>query len=293
MLYIGGILPTMGLVYIHIFAFLCASSRALQYSYTLFRYTDLDNVIDLLLVYVWYYHLAISVGFSVVRFALVSEQRLGHTFYEFLVIVVTTLIFAFVEKTMKEDWVLFDSFKRAQKIYAKLIDQTPIPTFVTDSAGRILYCNLLGKELYGVTKSEAINKVWNFLELVYADHKSIVEEMMKRVGKEEVEAVEVPLFNELGKREVEEVKEAPKPPERAPSKVQLGLDTVIVNRGKRRTIFIVGYKYFKIKMERVAWKASNCVMLSCEYIMNYKESYDTLLRNGMRLRTQLKQMCGT
>ncbi len=34
-------------------------------------------------------------------------------------------------------------------------------------------------------------------------------------------------------------------------------------------------------------------MLSCEYVMNHKESYDTLLHNGTRLRAQLKSMCGT
>ncbi len=54
----------------------------------------------------------------------------------------------------------------------------------------------------------------------------------------------------------------------------------------------VGYKYFRLRTERVPWKASNCAMLSCEYIMNHKESYDTLLHNSVKLRSQLKSMCG-
>ena len=242
--------------------------------------------LDLLLVYVWYYHLLISLGFTLVRYFLFPTQSFAHTLYEIIAISVLTTVFGFIERTMKEDWVLFDSFRRAQKIYMKLIDQMPVPTFVTDALGRVIYCNAVGRVLYDTAKEVNGSPLqqqrnWNFLELVYAEQKKKVEDMIKRATKETVDPIEVPILTHTPPAEPEEVKKENQPPERKASKVHLGLDVMIVKQG---------YKYYKIRMERVAWKAANCVMLSCEYTMDYKESFDTLLHNSLQLRTHLQDI---
>ncbi len=188
--------------------------------------------IDVLLVYVWYHHLAISVAFSIFRYLVVSEQTFGRTFCEILTIGITTTLFAFVERAMKEEWVLFDSFKRAQKIYMKLIDQLPVPTFVTDFSGRVIYSNSAGKALHDATARSAsatgVGHGWNFLELVYADHKQTVEDLLKKIGREAPQAVEVPLLNEA----VDPNDKAKEEPGKAnPNAPHLGLNEEITKRG--------------------------------------------------------------
>ena len=156
----------------------------------------------------------------------------------------------------------------------KLIDQMPIPTFVTDSSGRVIYCNAVGKALYEMAKpANQQQRNWNFLELVYTEQKKSIEDMIKRASKEIIEPTEVPILGHETKQQND-----PQVPERKCSKVQLGLNSIIVQKG---------YKYYKIRMERVTWKAANCVMLSCEYIMDYKESFDTILHNSLKLREHL------
>ncbi len=189
--------------------------------------------IDALLVYVWYEHMGISLAFSLVRYFTVPEQTLGRTFCEFLAIMVTTAVFGFVERQMKEEWVLFDSFKRAQKIYMKLIDQMPVPTFVTDSSGRVIYNNSAGRILYeAATKAPSASNSghnWNFLELVYESHRNTIEDMLKRAVKERLLPVEVPL---LGESVDEVVKEKDKENPASPAN-HIGLNTEIIKKGNR------------------------------------------------------------
>ena len=191
------------------------------------------------MVYIWYYHFAISSCYSILRCIIIKDQGLNNTVYEILAICCTTVVFSFVERVTKENWVLFDSFKRAQKIYMKLIDQLPIPTFVTDSAGRVVYCNSFGKALYDNTRpiSKSVsNKSWNFLELVYESYKKAMEDFIKQGCKNKIEPIEIPLLSEMCearmKQEIsEEVKDDPKPAEHKLAIADLGLNPQITDHG--------------------------------------------------------------
>ena len=47
---------------------------------------------------------------------------------------------------MKEEWVLYESFKKSDKIFSYLLDTNPQLIFVVDNNGKILYKNKLGSE---------------------------------------------------------------------------------------------------------------------------------------------------
>ena len=78
--------------------------------------------------------------------------------YLLLSLAVYTLIFAFIEKGLKEMWVLYDSFHRAQLIYLNLIDHSINSLFVVDKNLNILYQNKSGIQLLEASKSSDKNQ---------------------------------------------------------------------------------------------------------------------------------------
>ncbi len=55
---------------------------------------------------------------------------------------------------------------------------------------------------------------------------------------------------------------------------------------------MVGYEYFTMSFERVAWKASNCVVVTCEHAMERMKLNDNMLRQSLEARERIKAMCG-
>ncbi len=88
-----------------------------------------------------------------VRLLLCGESR-SLALYQVLAIAFTTTTFGYIERAMKEDWVIYDSFKKAQNVIMKFADTSPFPSFVLDSFGKIVKCNKRGKELL----RSAVNK---------------------------------------------------------------------------------------------------------------------------------------
>jgi len=121
-----------------------------------------------------------------------------HLEMEILTSCISTVIFSLVERNHKETWVLFDSFKRSQRIYKRIVDQIPVPAFITDSSGYINYFNLHAHDICGFGKRK---RRTNFLELVYGDQKKAVEETIKRAIKEPIESTEILLLNENPKEQ--------------------------------------------------------------------------------------------
>lgn len=235
------------------------------------------NHLDLMFVYVWYYHFLLSVFHLAIRFLLNSNQTLKNSFLEILVIGFSTIIFGFVERLMKEDWVLYDSFKRSQNIYMKLVDGLSFPTFVTDAAGRILYMNSSGNSLIVESKKSASEKrkanlkgTSNFLELIHSSYLKSIEESLKRATKEAIPPIEIPL------KSIQQIT-------KHFYKCELGLDSTIIEQG---------YEYYLLTFHRFAWKATNCAIISCERIMERKISNQNLLYQGVQTRKNLKEMCG-
>ena len=174
--------------------------------------TRLHNLLDILLVYAWYKHAAISLCYSTARYILTSNMTLTIFLFEALIIAVTTIFFGFVERIMKEDWVLYESFMRAQKIYMKLVDAMLLPTFVVEPSGRVLYANVKGRNLLALSRTKAKQQGKggaNLLSLVHPDFVKPLEPILKRAGRENVEPIEIPLLNYLVEPQEKAVEAAP------------------------------------------------------------------------------------
>lgn len=165
------------------------------------------NPVDRLLVYVWYHHLGISLGLLLLKLISYSNQSVACAMWELLFISFSTTTFAFIERADKEMWVLYDSFKRSQRIYKRVVDGMPSPAFVADSTGCITYFNLHAHDIYGLAKKKGRA---NFLELVHEDQKKSVEAIIKRAVKEPTDSTEILLLNEdPSKLELQEESKAP------------------------------------------------------------------------------------
>jgi PAS domain-containing protein len=119
---------------------------------------------------------------------------------EILTSFISAVLFSLVERNDKEMWVLFDSFKRSQRIYKRIADQIPVPAFITDSLGYINYFNLHAHDICGFVKKKG---KMNFLELVFEDQKKTMEETIKRAIKEPIGSTEVLLLSEKPKEQNE------------------------------------------------------------------------------------------
>jgi len=132
----------------------------------------------------------------------------------------------------------------------KLIDQMPIPTFVTDPNARVVYCNTAGQVLYDLARPHNIEnniqrRNWNFLDLVYPEKKKSIEEIISRATKEKVDPIEVPILG-MNKHIVSNLqKVAPQNNIHEEEKIQqngkknqLGLNPAIIEQG----IFIMPNK---------------------------------------------------
>eukprot|EP00826_Nyctotherus_ovalis_P011882 TRINITY_DN13098_c0_g1_i1.p1 TRINITY_DN13098_c0_g1~~TRINITY_DN13098_c0_g1_i1.p1 ORF type:complete len:146 (-),score=34.91 TRINITY_DN13098_c0_g1_i1:512-949(-) len=113
--------------------------------------------------------------------------------WELVSISISTTMFAFIERADKEMWVLYDSFKRSQRIYKRVVDEMPNPAFIADSMGYITYFNSHAHDIYGFAKRKGKA---NFLELVYEDQRKSVEAIIKRAVKEPTGSTEILLLNE-------------------------------------------------------------------------------------------------
>ena len=89
---------------------------------------------------------------------------------------------------MKEDWVLYDSFKRSLNIINMFADKSPFPAFVVDSVGKILNTNSRGKALLKAALSSA-HKRELFIDLVHPNEKENILVILKSAAKEGVHEI--------------------------------------------------------------------------------------------------------
>lgn len=207
------------------------------------------------------------------RYCLTSNITASQSLTELGIVVISTIIFGFIERIMKEEWILYDSFMRAQKIYMKLVDELQTPTYVVDSYGKLLYMNGCGRELYEKSKkvkektNENANNVKkggsNFLGLIHANNVKAVEEYIKKSVKETMPSLEV-------------LMQVNSPLSDQP------------NLQEHNNVISQGYEYFSLDFKRATWKASNCTVIICERTTKNKMSHQIILQNEIQLREQLK-----
>eukprot|EP00826_Nyctotherus_ovalis_P038194 TRINITY_DN3568_c0_g3_i2.p1 TRINITY_DN3568_c0_g3~~TRINITY_DN3568_c0_g3_i2.p1 ORF type:complete len:386 (+),score=56.15 TRINITY_DN3568_c0_g3_i2:118-1275(+) len=259
--------------------FYCQEDACYSYIF-LFRISNfvigiLTLPLDVTLVHSWKHHLAMSLFLLSTRFCLNGGQTVSSFFMEVFLIAVSTTFFSFNERNSKEKWCLYDSFKRAQRIYAKLLDQIPVPAFVTDSSGRIVYFNESGGTLCK-TAGKLHKRGLNFLDIIDQEQRKEIEELIKRATRHHVKPVEVLLLGNTPCA-IQEHTNSPK------AEKKLGLDVGNIRKG---------YSYYEIEMKKTVWKANNCILITCKSIMTTRKSASSLLRNCLDLRERLLKSVG-
>jgi len=187
---------------------------------------------DLLFSYVWYQHLLYSTILFGMDFILFRKQT--HAKMQICAIMLTTITFGFCERFSKENWVLYDSFKRAQNLFMKMADKFPISNFIVDVSGRMQHLNASAKQLFekakrckiaftsmnanlGKTRSH-VKEDRGIFDMVHPDFRKTVDELIKKAVRQKVDSLEIPLLTNL-------------PSQYANSECNLGLDINFVNQG--------------------------------------------------------------
>eukprot|EP01022_Parablepharisma_sp_SALTPOND_P030575 TRINITY_DN766_c0_g1_i1.p2 TRINITY_DN766_c0_g1~~TRINITY_DN766_c0_g1_i1.p2 ORF type:complete len:805 (+),score=93.80 TRINITY_DN766_c0_g1_i1:687-3101(+) len=242
-------------------------------------------ITDSLLVYEWEKHVLLQI-LKIVLKTLHDVSLIPCTFHEILAITMGAVLFGFFEKLAKEDWVLFDSFRRAQKIYMRMIDSNPYPSFVVTPKSKVLYCNEIAWiMLHGdkdmderkLTKGFCEYKGKRFHNVVHPQQQAAVENILREVSRETTTKVMELLLRPS---------ELPAPPRNEPSNEDEQHGTNYVNAGAKEE----GYDYFMVTFKQFPWKQVNCILAVCENITFNKESYGLLFHNNKLLKERLQEL---
>jgi len=191
---------------------------------------------DMLCVYIWYYHYLISI--SVIIFeACVTSHALSFHIWKFISVSFSVLIFSFCERLLKEEWVLYKSFRRSQNIYLNMVDKLQVPSFVVDNNGRILHLNFYARKIYKegrkyktLIKTECSvtgdntdtkstqSKERGIFEIIHPDYKKKIADGLKKITKEAVQPINVPILVNPQENFLS-------------SECNLGLDSNLINKG--------------------------------------------------------------
>jgi len=99
--------------------------------------------------------------------------------YEFLGAIISVFIFGFVERQIKEHWVLIDSFRRDRNIHIRVINTMQNPIYIVDTTGKILLFNKASESQ--ITVNEKISL--NLLNVVHSLDLQKVREAIKQALK--------------------------------------------------------------------------------------------------------------
>ncbi len=188
----------------------------------------------------------------------ISRESGRFCIYQLLVIMFSTVIFSYIEKSTKEDWVLYDSFKKSQNIVMKFADASPFPSFVLDPTGKILACNKSGK---GLIKSSLPrdSRAFCFGDLVHPTNKEAVLGMAKNATKEGMYRVEALLLVDYG--------------------------TYWFN-------VVDTYEPFALLIEGLAWKGTKCAVVTCRNVHDSKQAHRAVLASALGTQQRTKKVCG-
>ena len=248
---------------------------------------EITTVLDSLTVFEWGKHIIIQLLKLAIK-TLWTEYGATMISYEAVAIIAGTVLFGFIERLNKEGWVLFDSFKKAQKVYMRMIDNNPYPSFVITPKAKVLYSNEMGWNILTkgkadsderkLTKGFCEYKGLKFFNIVSNEQKAKIEEILKDVSREcTIRVVELLL-------KTSERKEDP-PPEQKQDNDQHG--TKHDNDGSTKYL---GYSHFNVTFKQFPWKQVNCILVICEDITEHKDSYSLLLQNNKLLKSKLKDL---
>ena len=162
---------------------------------------------NILLIYIWYHHLVISVFINLITSYVVNIWSINdviHSFiFQLLMILISTIILGYIERTLKEYWVLYDSFKRSYNIYVYLVDKLSNPSLVVNNSGRILYQNRNAQKLnesydkcsFYSNKTCLVNKEpRGIVKIIKPSFRNDFCQLLKNIAKSNSQSIPFPLY---------------------------------------------------------------------------------------------------
>ena len=187
--------------------------------------------------------------------------------YELLLFFFDLLIFFLFEKSIKSNWIILDSFRRAEKVFLRTIDSIPHPCYITTLQGRILYMNQPG-----VVTILTNN---NFYNIIYPNQRKLVEKAFRKVSKTiDTQTLELLIKTISNEKEESFIEKS----EQHGTKY---MNTVLRHKE---------YNYYKVAFKRFSLNTSICILIVCNNIEEHKRPYSFLISNSKQLRSQLRSI---
>eukprot|EP00826_Nyctotherus_ovalis_P054413 TRINITY_DN7123_c0_g5_i1.p1 TRINITY_DN7123_c0_g5~~TRINITY_DN7123_c0_g5_i1.p1 ORF type:complete len:245 (+),score=35.67 TRINITY_DN7123_c0_g5_i1:605-1339(+) len=182
--------------------------------------------------------------------------------------------FGCAERAMKEEWVLFDSFKKSSMIFMGLFDSLPYFAFIIDSSGRILYKNSAGVEmLENYNEAEGKGRTGNFTEMIHPEcRKSFQREIKSAYKSPECKSIEVPIKTHKSNEQASNNDNS-----------SLILEyQALRSEGSFALKHNIGYDMYILKLKKHYWKSQNVILVLGMKITQRKTREEMLLQHQMQ-----------
>jgi hypothetical protein len=110
---------------------------------------------DYLLLYEWYYHSILSIIESLAATCLLQNNAASTIIIILWKTSISTAIYCCFERLAKENWVLYETFKKSYAAFTRLVDTTPQIISVVNKKGEIDYFNKAFTTSFGNIKASS------------------------------------------------------------------------------------------------------------------------------------------
>ena len=145
-----------------------------------------EFTISVLLLFSWlYYCLLIIICFVYLYIFHIEYFRKNQFYISFL----SVIIYGFIERLIKESWVLLESYKKSYNQLLSFIYQTSMSTLILNEKGKILFANNQASELFG---KDSVGK--NFTQFM-ENQEDIFNSINYSITKNRTETLNLKLIN--------------------------------------------------------------------------------------------------
>ena len=240
-------------------------------------------ILDILLLHEWqkhimssFLHVLINIiwdGFSITGF-----------FTILIVIVMTAITFGFVERVLKENWVLYDSFKKSSMIFMGIADALPFGVFLVDKNGKINYKNTEASEIYGNFCKISKNKNAIIYDMVHPNYRDKVKKDF-----------EITIKSKDSLNYIAPIKTSKE--EEMHHKIPKKSNSPLISEYQRLrsegkiSLLILGYDFYMISIKRHYYKSHNMLIVACQKMTEHKENDELMLQQQIETNYRAENLC--
>jgi len=180
--------------------------------------------------------------------------------------IILVILYTFIERSIKEGWVLYDSFKKSSMLFMRFADNLSSPAFICDSSGMLFYQNASAEQILNhfystmsKTQENNGNKKGNFLEMLHPNYKTLMQDTLKNSLKS----------TEIGTMEVW-IKEK----NEGENKIGDNNENIkyMTEIYKCRNLRVQGYQAYLLEIQKFSWKSLNTLLIICNNITEQKKN---------------------